>query len=226
MAPQLERKPASSGSFAYSIPIEHIRQNIPIKKQFVDPYRHGLIIEGGVGYGQIITSYKVEIDKTATLESILNLLQIYSTPLSRSFTMSGLLGNGFGATHGMVRNNLIWVVSRVHVQVDHYPIWGEIVEMDIWVGASSKNGMRRDWLVRSQATGHVFARATRSGNCKIVPNIHHHNLQFRTLANISAKTNLNMAYYKMSNIDGRVTNPEQQIAIDVPRFSSELSKLM
>ncbi|KAJ8770051.1 hypothetical protein K2173_010039 [Erythroxylum novogranatense] len=142
-----------------SNPIEHIRQNIPTKKQFVDPYRHGLIVEGGVGYRQtvVIRSYEVGADKTATLESILNLLQ--ETALNHVW-MSGLLGNGFGATHGMVRNNLIWVVSRMHVQVDHYPIWGEIVEMDTWVGASGKNGMRRDWLVRSQATGHVFARAT------------------------------------------------------------------
>ncbi|KAJ8765454.1 hypothetical protein K2173_014576 [Erythroxylum novogranatense] len=36
----------------------------------------------------------------------------------------------------------------------------------------------------------------------------------------------NMAYYKISNVDGRVTNPEQQIASDVPRFSSELSELV
>ena len=35
------------------------------------------------------------------------------------------------------------------------------MEIDTWVGASEKNGMRRDWLIRSQATGHVFARATR-----------------------------------------------------------------
>ncbi|KAG6655843.1 hypothetical protein CIPAW_05G245000 [Carya illinoinensis] len=35
-----------------------------------------------------------------------------------------------------------------------------MMEIDTWVGASGKNGMRRDWLVRSQATGHVFARAT------------------------------------------------------------------
>ncbi|GMY18474.1 palmitoyl-acyl carrier protein thioesterase, chloroplastic [Fagus crenata] len=34
------------------------------------------------------------------------------------------------------------------------------MEIDTWVGASGKNGMRRDWLIRSQATGHVFARAT------------------------------------------------------------------
>ena len=38
---------------------------------------------------------------------------------------------------------------------------GEVVEIDTWVAASGKNGMRRDWLIKSQATGHIFARATR-----------------------------------------------------------------
>ncbi|XP_062145208.1 palmitoyl-acyl carrier protein thioesterase, chloroplastic-like [Alnus glutinosa] len=138
---------------------EELRQNIPTKKQSMDSHRQGIVIEGGLGYRQtvVIRSYEVGPDKTATLESILNLLQ--ETALNHVW-MSGLLGNGFGATHGMVRNNLIWVVSRMQVQIDHYPIWGEIVEIDTWVGASGKNGMRRDWLVRSQATGHVFARAT------------------------------------------------------------------
>ncbi|XP_010531380.1 PREDICTED: ABC transporter D family member 1 [Tarenaya hassleriana] len=36
----------------------------------------------------------------------------------------------------------------------------------------------------------------------------------------------NMAYYKMSHVDGRITHPEQRIASDVPRFSSELSELI
>jgi fatty acyl-ACP thioesterase B len=48
----------------------------------------------------------------------------------------------------------------MQLQIDHYPIWGEVVEIDTWVGASGKNGMRRDWLIRSQATGHIYARAT------------------------------------------------------------------
>ena len=54
------------------------RQNIPTKKQLVDPHRQGLIVEGGVGYRQtvVIRSYEVGPDKTATLESILNLLQV------------------------------------------------------------------------------------------------------------------------------------------------------
>ncbi|XP_065849745.1 palmitoyl-acyl carrier protein thioesterase, chloroplastic-like [Euphorbia lathyris] len=52
----------------------------------------------------------------------------------------------------MVRNNLIWAVSKLQVQIDHYPIWGEVVEIDSWVGASGKNGMRRDWQSRATRT--------------------------------------------------------------------------
>ncbi|XP_042507671.1 ABC transporter D family member 1-like [Macadamia integrifolia] len=36
----------------------------------------------------------------------------------------------------------------------------------------------------------------------------------------------NMAYYKISHVDGQVTNPEQRIASDIPRFCSELSDLV
>ncbi|XP_058738203.1 palmitoyl-acyl carrier protein thioesterase, chloroplastic-like [Vicia villosa] len=133
------------------------RQNIPTKKQLVDSHRQGLIV--GVGYRQtvVIRSYEVGPDKTATLESILNLLQ--ETALNHVW-MSGLLSDGFGATHGMMKNDLIWVVSRMQVLIDYYPIWGEVLEIETWVGASGKNGMRRDWLIRSQATGQIFARAT------------------------------------------------------------------
>lgn len=35
-----------------------------------------------------------------------------------------------------------------------------------------------------------------------------------------------MAYYKLSHVDGRITNPEQRIASDVPRFCTELSELV
>lgn len=138
---------------------EQTRQNIPTKKQFVDPYRQGLIVGEGVGYRQtvVIRSYEVGPDKTATIESILNLLQ--ETALNHVW-MSGLLSDGFGATHGMMKNNLIWVVSKMQVEVDHYPIWGEVIEIDTWVGASGKNGMRRDWQLQSRASGVVYARAT------------------------------------------------------------------
>uniref|UniRef100_A0A0E0JJA0 Acyl-[acyl-carrier-protein] hydrolase n=1 Tax=Oryza punctata TaxID=4537 RepID=A0A0E0JJA0_ORYPU len=135
------------------------RQNIPSEKQTVDPFRQAVIVEGGVRYQQtvVVRSYEVGPDRTATLETVLNLLQ--ETALNHVW-MSGLLGDGFGATHAMIRNNLIWVVSRMHVQVDHYPIWGEVLEIDTWVGSSGKNGMRRDWLVRGRSSGAIFVRAT------------------------------------------------------------------
>ncbi|XP_051145032.1 palmitoyl-acyl carrier protein thioesterase, chloroplastic-like [Andrographis paniculata] len=136
------------------------RQNIPKEKQLVDPHRQGVIVDGGVVYRQtvVIRSYEVGPDKTATIQTLFSLLQ--ETALNHVW-MSGLLSdNGFGATHGMVRNNLIWVVSRIHLQLHQYPIWGEVVEIDTWVGASGKNGMRRDWLLRSPFTGTVFARAS------------------------------------------------------------------
>ncbi|CAO2192363.1 unnamed protein product [Urochloa humidicola] len=138
---------------------ERVRQNIPTEKQTVDPFRQALIVEGGVRYQQtlVVRSYEVGPDKTATMETVLNLLQ--ETALNHVW-MSGLLGDGFGATHGMIKNNLIWVVSRMHVQVDQYPIWGEVLDIDTWVGSSGKNGMRRDWLIRGRNSGDVFVRAT------------------------------------------------------------------
>lgn len=54
------------------------RQNIPTDKQLVDPHRQGMIIEEGVAYRQtvVVRSYEVGPDKTTTIESILNLLQV------------------------------------------------------------------------------------------------------------------------------------------------------
>ncbi|XXG65616.1 hypothetical protein AAC387_Pa05g3273 [Persea americana] len=138
---------------------ESRRQNIPTKKQTSDPFRQGVITDGSIGYRQtvVIRSYEVGVDKTATLETIFNLLQ--ETALNHVW-MTGLLSAGFGATHAMMRNNLIWVVKRIQLEVDTYPIWGEVVEINTWVAESGRNGMRRDWSIRSHLSGHVFARAT------------------------------------------------------------------
>lgn len=37
------------------------------------------------------------------------------------------------------------------------------MEIDSWVAAEGKNGMRRDFLVRDYTTGEVITRATRYG---------------------------------------------------------------
>ncbi|KAJ7556279.1 hypothetical protein O6H91_05G077300 [Diphasiastrum complanatum] len=74
--------------------------------------------------------------------------------------MSDFVGDGMGTTHAMMRHRLIWVVTRMHIQVDRYPVWGDVVEIDSWVCGSGKNGMRRDFLVRDYATGEILSCAT------------------------------------------------------------------
>jgi fatty acyl-ACP thioesterase B len=37
--------------------------------------------------------------------------------------MSTFVGDGMGTTHAMMRHRLIWVVTRMHVEVNRYPVW-------------------------------------------------------------------------------------------------------
>ncbi|CAM6119388.1 unnamed protein product [Calypogeia fissa] len=124
-----------------------------------DSFRQGRLIERGHLYRQtfVLRSYEVGQDKTASIETIMNYFQ--ETSLGHVM-LAGIAGDGFGTTKAMVQNGLIWVVSRVHVEVDRYPVWGEVVELDTWVASSGKNGLRRDWLLRDVKTGQVLARAT------------------------------------------------------------------
>lgn len=125
----------------------------------LDALRQGRLVESRLVYRQtfVIRSYEIGADRTASIEAMMNHFQ--ETALNHVW-MSGLAGDGFGATQAMSRNNLIWVVTRMQVHVEQYPVWGNVVEMDTWVGASKKNGMRRDWLVRDLKTGQILARAT------------------------------------------------------------------
>ncbi|PIA65265.1 hypothetical protein AQUCO_00100619v1 [Aquilegia coerulea] len=60
----------------------------------------------------------------------------------------------------MSKRNLIWVVARMQILVNRYPTWGDTVQVDTWVAANGKNGMRRDWLVRDGNSGETLARAS------------------------------------------------------------------
>lgn len=38
---------------------------------------------------------------------------------------------------------------------------GDVVEIETWVNAAGKNGMRRDWIIRDYKTHNIITRATR-----------------------------------------------------------------
>lgn len=127
--------------------------------ELVDSFSWGRIVEEGFVFRQnfSIRSYEIGADKTASIETMMNHLQ--ETALNH-VKSAGLLGNGFGSTPEMCKKNLIWVVSRMQVLVDRYPTWGDVVQVDTWVAASGKNGMRRDWLIRDSSTGDILMRAS------------------------------------------------------------------
>ncbi|XP_064974493.1 palmitoyl-acyl carrier protein thioesterase, chloroplastic-like isoform X2 [Musa acuminata AAA Group] len=125
----------------------------------VNAFKLGRFVEDRFVYRQtfVIRSYEIGPDKTATMETLMNLLQ--ETALNHVMS-SGLASDGFGATHEMSLRKLIWVVTRINIQVDKYSRWGDVVEIDTWVAASGKNGMRRDWIIRDYSTQQIITRAT------------------------------------------------------------------
>ncbi|KAJ1435156.1 HotDog domain superfamily [Sesbania bispinosa] len=125
----------------------------------IDPFGIGKIVQDGSVFRQnfSIRSYEIGADRTASIETLMNHLQ--ETALNHVKT-AGILGDGFGSTPEMFKKNLIWVVTRMQVVVDRYPTWGDVVQVDTWVSASGKNGMRRDWVVRDIKTGEILTKAS------------------------------------------------------------------
>lgn len=125
----------------------------------IDTFGLGQTVEDGLVFRQnfFIRSYEIRVDRTASIETLMNHLQ--ETALNHAKS-TGLVGDGFGSTSEMCKRNLIWVVARMQVLVDSYPTWGDIVQVDTWVCPSGKNGVRRDWLFRDCTTGETLMRAS------------------------------------------------------------------
>ncbi|KAB1200133.1 Palmitoyl-acyl carrier protein thioesterase, chloroplastic [Morella rubra] len=65
------------------------------------------------------------------------------------------------AKPGMSKEKLMWVVKRTQVDVDRYPSWGDVVQIEGWFHLSGRNGLRRDVFFRDCETGETLAKAYR-----------------------------------------------------------------
>ncbi|KAI5059309.1 hypothetical protein GOP47_0025628 [Adiantum capillus-veneris] len=129
------------------------------REMLVDVLDHGRLVDNDLVYRQtfVIRSYEVGFDKIATISTITNLFQ--ETSLNH-VGMMNFAGDGMGTTQAMIQNRLIWIVTRMHIEMMQYPAWGDVVQIDSWVRSSGKNGMRRDFVVRDYSTGCILGRAT------------------------------------------------------------------
>ncbi|XP_027359927.1 palmitoyl-acyl carrier protein thioesterase, chloroplastic-like [Abrus precatorius] len=125
----------------------------------LDGFLRGMFVEDKFVYRQnfVVRSYEIGPDKTVTIETLMNFLQETALNQVSSF---GVSGNDFGTTREMDLRKLIWVATRIQVQVQRYSKWGDEIEVDTWFDAAGKNGMRRDWIIRDHCTKEIIARAT------------------------------------------------------------------
>ncbi|KAJ9543403.1 hypothetical protein OSB04_023110 [Centaurea solstitialis] len=181
------------------------------EKRLADRLRMGSLTEDGLSYKErfIIRCYEVGINKTATVETIANLLQfvvlfrscsgqftgtapnahrvlhdVYgllrscsglftgTTPNAHEFWVMinevggnhaqsvGFSTDGFATTTTMRKLHLIWVTSRMHIEIYRYPAWSDVVEIETWCQSEGRIGTRRDWIMKDHATGEVIGRAT------------------------------------------------------------------
>ncbi|PIA29977.1 hypothetical protein AQUCO_05800214v1 [Aquilegia coerulea] len=124
-----------------------------------DKFRHGSLSDDGLSYKEkfIVRCYEVGINKTATVETIANLLQENACNHAQSV---GFSTDGFATTPTMRKLHLIWVTSRMHIEVYKYPAWGDVVEIETWCQSEGRIGTRRDWIIKDVATDAVIGRAT------------------------------------------------------------------
>lgn len=131
----------------------------PDSGSLADRLRLGSLTENGLSYKEkfIVRSYEVGINKTATVETIANLLQEVGCNHAQSV---GFSTDGFATTPTMRKLHLIWVTARMHIEVYKYPAWSDVVEIETWCQAEGRAGTRRDFIIKDYATNKVIGRAT------------------------------------------------------------------
>ncbi|KAL3616328.1 hypothetical protein CASFOL_039718 [Castilleja foliolosa] len=124
-----------------------------------DRLRLGSLNEDGLSYKEkfIVRCYEVGLNKTATVETIANLLQEVGCNHAQSV---GFSTDGFATTTTMRKLHLIWVTARMHIEIYKYPAWGDVVEIETWCQSEGRIGTRRDWILKDFATNEVIGRAT------------------------------------------------------------------
>nr|UQT18321.1 fatty acid thioesterase A1 [Pelargonium x hortorum] len=124
-----------------------------------DRLRLGSLTDNGLSYTEkfIVRCYEVGINKTATVETIANLLQEVGCNHAQSV---GFSTDGFATTLTMRKLHLIWVTARMHIEIYKYPAWSDVIEIETWCQSEGRIGTRRDWILKDYGTGQVIGRAT------------------------------------------------------------------
>ncbi|KAJ4952441.1 hypothetical protein NE237_029273 [Protea cynaroides] len=133
-------------------------EELPDHHMIADPFSLGGVVKDSRIFCENFTirSYDMGPNRKASIETLMNLLQ--ETALNHIKNM-GMMKDGLGSTPSMTGKSLIWVLTKMHLVVDHYPSWGDEVQLDTWFTPSEKNGQGIYWTIRDSQTNKTLARA-------------------------------------------------------------------
>ncbi|KAG5567277.1 hypothetical protein RHGRI_002735 [Rhododendron griersonianum] len=108
------------------------------EKSVADRLWPGSLTEDRLSYKEkfIVRCYEVGINKTATVDSIANLLQEVACNHVQS---CGYSTDGFGTTITMRKLHLIWVATRMHIEIYKYPARFSIPYLETNVSSGPSN---------------------------------------------------------------------------------------
>lgn len=104
-----------------------------------------------------IRGYEVGPNRKTTMITIANLLQ--EVACNHVVSMWGRSDEGFASDPEMAKDGLIFVMTRMQIQIDEYPKWGDVVRFETWFAITGRMRASREWLIKD-SDGKQIGRAT------------------------------------------------------------------
>jgi fatty acyl-ACP thioesterase A len=97
-------------------------------------------------------------DRGSSITTIANLLQEVAG--NHAVALWGRTDAGYATDPIMVARNLIFAATRIQIQMDEYPKWGDMVQVETWFQEEGRVAATRNWLLRDALSGRPLGRAT------------------------------------------------------------------
>lgn len=104
-----------------------------------------------------IRGYEVGPNGETSILTIANLMQEVAS--NHVVSLWGRSSEGFATDPEMAKDGLIFVMTRMQIQMDAYPRWGDVIVFETWFQYAGKMRAYRDWVIKD-SDGVVIGRAT------------------------------------------------------------------
>jgi fatty acyl-ACP thioesterase A len=139
-----------------------------------------------------------------------NILQEVAS--NHAVAMWGRSAEGFATDPALADAGLIFVMTRLQIQMDHYPRWGDVVEIETWFQEAGKLGAQRDWLINDKVTGQQLGRATSTW---VMINMH-----TRRLSKMPEEIRTRCSWYQMQPAADAISKTYTRLKLPEPNYDT------